>query len=608
MIPKPLISIITPTLNMGRFLEECIESVLNQNYPHIEHIIQDGGSIDNTLDILKKYSSKKYKGKIRIFVEPDTGQNDGLNKALQKVKGDIILVLNADDTIFSYACSWAIEQFKLFPSMAVIYGDQYFVNEKGSVVGHTIGTKYNFEKLFCLELIPPAQASFINRKLFETVGLYADTTIETCPDFEMWVRIGLKYPMRYVPGTITKYRTYPHNDSRGPRSTKKFYLAKKTIIDRILNDKKTTKNIKGLGRRAYSGLAFWAANEAREPGSIMLGLQFLITSFVHNPTVSRFRQIINIFFDRSSVYGLRNLPFWELYDVCLFTAKKKVAQKIPKRFRFFWRNLSAHQRAVAFSNVVVQLDSYKKLAFHPKAGKIENGIQYFFDGSKTIYPHVSDEFMHQVFTLTKGAPEPDEIILFLKILKKIPQKSVMFELGAGQGFYSILAGTRLPQICLFLIEANPHFFQIIKANMNLNELSSRSHILHKAIDRIDDKMVYLEEDGYGSSIHTYGDYTVQTITVDSIAKAYKLSHIDIIHMDIQGAEYNALNGMKELLSQKRVSYIFIATHKSQLHSLCLGYLQTFHYQILYSRDPNNSSSFDGILIGAMPGNTFNLTV
>lgn len=269
---------------------------------------------------------------------------------------------------------------------------------------------------------------------------------------------------------------------------------------------------------------------------------------------------------------------------------------IPIKWRYYWNNLSAYNRAFIFANRIKSLPVYNKLDFHPLAGKIIKNRQYFFDGSVTVYPHTDDEFIHQLFELTKGAPEPEEIFLFLQILRKLPNNAVIMELGSGQGYFSIISAKQLAKAKLFLVEANPHFVSISKVNMRLNRLISRSKVIHAAVTNRNNQYVYLQESGYGSSIKDKGEYKVSTITVDKLIEKLNLSKVDLIHMDVQGAEVNILKGMMKSLDRKCVNYIFIATHKSFRHNLCLNYLTNFEYKILYSRDPSKSTSFDGILI------------
>lgn len=294
---KPLVSIITPCFNSGKYLRECIESVLAQDYPYVEHVIQDGGSTDETLKILKKYSGPKYKNRIRWVSEKDTGQADGLNKAIQRCRGDILLVLNADDSLLPYACSWAVAHFSIFPKMAVIYGDVFIIDEWGKILKIGYGGEYDYQKLFCVELVPPAQAAFIQRSYFERVGFWADAILDTCPDFEMWVRIGLRFPMMHIPGIIARYRAYDHPDSHAPRSAERFFNAKRLVISRVLNDPKTPKEIRQLKRRAYGGLSLWAAHQAMGLNEFSFGFRLYLQALLVYPSEYTLRMTINIFLD-----------------------------------------------------------------------------------------------------------------------------------------------------------------------------------------------------------------------------------------------------------------------------------------------------------------------
>jgi glycosyltransferase involved in cell wall biosynthesis len=256
---KPLVSIITPCYNASKFIEECIKSVLSQDGPSVEQIIQDGGSTDGTVEIIKSYA-EKYPDKIFFSSEPDHGQSDALNKAIQRSQGDILFVLNADDALLPHACAWAVENMAKYPEMAVIYGDVHTVDENGVFLEEFISLPYDFARLLCLELIPPAQASFISRACFEKVGFYADKDLDTCPDYEMWVRIGLVFPMKKVSGFISRYRKhYQATDSKAERTAQRFFDSKKLVMDRVFNSPRTPEAIRNLKTRAYSGLVVWAA-------------------------------------------------------------------------------------------------------------------------------------------------------------------------------------------------------------------------------------------------------------------------------------------------------------------------------------------------------------
>lgn len=294
--PKPLVSIITPTFNSGKYLEECIKSILDQDYSRIEHILQDGASTDNTKKILKKYQAPKYRNKIRIYSEPDNGQIDGLNKAIQKAKGDILLVLNADDMLMPFAVSWGVENLKKYPEVGVVYGDVYIINEKSEIYDIYKAHEYSFEELLSVELVPPAQAAFIRREALEKVGFYADTSIETCPDYEMWIRIAQKFPMKHVWGVVTKYRRHdtPQLDSKRKRTVERFVDAKRTVMDRLLKNPKTPKKIRKLTRRAYAGLDYWAYRSAIDLGQAIMAYFYIWRSFLRYPNIGTFGVILKI--------------------------------------------------------------------------------------------------------------------------------------------------------------------------------------------------------------------------------------------------------------------------------------------------------------------------
>ena len=100
---SPLVSIVTPTYNTGRFLEQAIQSVLSQDYENIEYIVMDGGSTDGSLEILRKYE-----GRLRWYSGPDRGQTDAINKGFLRSRGGIFAFLCADDTYLAGAVSTAV--------------------------------------------------------------------------------------------------------------------------------------------------------------------------------------------------------------------------------------------------------------------------------------------------------------------------------------------------------------------------------------------------------------------------------------------------------------------------------------------------------------------
>jgi glycosyltransferase involved in cell wall biosynthesis len=133
----------------------------------VEHIIQDGASSDRTLEILERYRSQT-----DWVSQPDRCQADALDKAIRRSRGDILLVLNADDQLRSGMLSWAAQHMSRHPEAAVIYGDLYIIDSRGNIIGMSTGpSPYSFKRILCVQDVIPAQAAFIRRSHLAQVGL-----------------------------------------------------------------------------------------------------------------------------------------------------------------------------------------------------------------------------------------------------------------------------------------------------------------------------------------------------------------------------------------------------------------------------------------------------
>ena len=188
----PKISIITPSFNQGLYIEQTILSVLNQNYPNLEYIIIDGGSSDETVQIIKKYENK-----IHYWIsEKDKGQADAINKGLKKCTGDIISFINSDDI---YEKKTFIKVCNKFNEIAekniIICGTFKSINETNSVIWQPKNlndeiklVEYTvFELLECWRHTLPQPSTFWTKEVFNTVG-YFDTKLHFALDLDYWIR------------------------------------------------------------------------------------------------------------------------------------------------------------------------------------------------------------------------------------------------------------------------------------------------------------------------------------------------------------------------------------------------------------------------------------
>jgi glycosyltransferase involved in cell wall biosynthesis len=199
----PLVSVITPSYNQGRFIEETIQSVLNQDYPNLEYIVVDGGSTDATLDILKAYGER-----IRWVSEPDNGQSEAVNKGFRMSKGEILGWLNSDDTYSPDAIRSAVQFLTGHPDVAMVYGDGYEVDAEGKRIRKfPVPEKFDLDRLMHRWNYIQQPAVFMRRDPLFEVNLL-DPSLHWAMDYDLWIRIGRKYRVAYLPVPFANLRYY----------------------------------------------------------------------------------------------------------------------------------------------------------------------------------------------------------------------------------------------------------------------------------------------------------------------------------------------------------------------------------------------------------------
>lgn len=207
------ISVITPSFNQGQFIEQTIQSVLNQNYPNLEYIVMDGGSTDNTLSILKKYENK-----LKWFSEKDKGQSEAINKGLKMATGDVVTWLNSDDYYLPHALKKVVEEFEENKEAQWVTGDYKIVDEKGKQIQSFIPwykgllrkhTTFNMLS-FANFIIQPS--TFWKKDIMKDVG-YLKEEYHLCMDYDLWLRIMKKYPPTVISSPLSVFRI--HGTSKG---------------------------------------------------------------------------------------------------------------------------------------------------------------------------------------------------------------------------------------------------------------------------------------------------------------------------------------------------------------------------------------------------------
>jgi hypothetical protein len=186
----PKITIITPSYNQGQYLEETIRSVLLQNYPNLEYIIIDGGSSDNSVEIIQKYSNH-----ITHWVsEPDRGQTHALNKGIALATGDILAYLNSDDYYLPGTLFKVAEYFLTFPKVDLLHGRCCYVSEQGKKIGEQLGNIQSFAEILDLWGVWWQQRQFVQPEVFwskeitKRIGAFRED-LYFVMDYEYWCRI-----------------------------------------------------------------------------------------------------------------------------------------------------------------------------------------------------------------------------------------------------------------------------------------------------------------------------------------------------------------------------------------------------------------------------------
>jgi len=221
-----------------------------------------------------------------------------------------------------------------------------------------------------------------------------------------------------------------------------------------------------------------------------------------------------------------------------------------------------------------------------------SGLEYqlMHNGLKIYKDCYYGSWMTTLIQLLHGHHEPQEEKMFHEVLKYLPHNPIMIELGSYWGYYSMWMKKNIPNAQVYLIEPDPKNIIIGQKNFELNKLSG---IFEQGMidSTSSDQQTFID---WG-----YNEHTVQAISIDDFAQKHNIQFIHLLHSDIQGAEILMLKGCHKLMSEKRIGYYFISTHRGT-HKKCLQILQNYDLEILISITRKESFSADGLIVAKLP--------
>lgn len=315
----PLVSIITPSFNQARYLEQTIQSVLRQDHPRIEHIVVDGASTDGSVEIIKKYADK-----LAWWVsEKDSGQADAINKGLARAAGEIVAWLNSDDYYLPGAVSAAVKLFEENPDVVLVYGNMLAVDERGNPFNTLTYKQLTMQDLLCFQIIGQP-AVFFRRSALEKTDML-DSTFHFLLDHHLWIRIAQHGRILHVDQTWAAARY--HAEAKNRAKAAEFGREAFRILAWAESQPKLGEAIRPVERRARASAHRVDARYLLDGGKSASALRaWMRAFFIHPPTalarlnifVSALLNILGLDFVRSVFLSRRSRSMKDKKDSMSF--------------------------------------------------------------------------------------------------------------------------------------------------------------------------------------------------------------------------------------------------------------------------------------------------
>jgi glycosyltransferase involved in cell wall biosynthesis len=267
--PWPRISVVTPSLNQGRFLEGCIRSVLLQAYPDLEYIVLDGGSTDGSAAVIRKYDSWL----AHWSSQPDDGQAAAVNAGWRRATGEIIGWLNSDDLYCPGALLRVAQEFAADEEAVAVVGGGFLIDGNGRIGSRKAAQRLDLRRaLMGYHFDQPTV--FLRRRVFHEVG-GLDTRLDLAMDWEYWTRLLLHNPasaFRYTEAALAMWRYWPGAKSmRAPAGHNR--VVQRLVLGELFDREALPAELRSFRAEAVASTYWLQGHQQRGAGQPLAGLR-----------------------------------------------------------------------------------------------------------------------------------------------------------------------------------------------------------------------------------------------------------------------------------------------------------------------------------------------